>query len=134
MDGRGLHQHRHRVSSGVVRNMFTVASEAFPSRAVGSVVGFGGMCGGMLMLLVAGGMLQWLGNFTPLLIFASVRQPLAWIAIRALVGTRTGISWSCFPATRSIRNSDEQREYTCQACADVTARLHHRFTPRPYAC
>ena len=70
-------------------NMFTVASDAFPSRAVGSVVGFGGMCGGiggMLMLLVAGGMLQWLGSFTPLFIFAGVMHPLAWIAIRALVG------------------------------------------------
>jgi ACS family hexuronate transporter-like MFS transporter len=70
-------------------NMFTVASDAFPNRAVGSVVGFGGMCGGiggMLMLLVAGGMLQWLGNFTALFIFAGVMHPLAWIAIRALVG------------------------------------------------
>src|SRR6185295_6351092 len=70
-------------------NMFTVASDAFPNRAVGSVVGFGGMCGGiggMLMLLVAGGMLQWLGNFRPLFIFAGVMHPLAWIAIRALVG------------------------------------------------
>jgi ACS family hexuronate transporter-like MFS transporter len=70
-------------------NMFTVASDAFPSRAVGSVVGFGGMCGGiggMLMLLVAGGMLQWLGSFTPLFIFAGVMHPIAWIAIRTLVG------------------------------------------------
>jgi hypothetical protein len=69
--------------------MFTVASDAFPSRAVGSVVGFGCMCGGiggMLMLLVAGGMLQWLDNFTPLFIFAGVMHPLAWIAIRALMG------------------------------------------------
>jgi len=68
-------------------NMFTVASDAFPNRAVGSVVGFGGMCGGiggMLMLLVAGGMLQWLGSFKPLFIFAGVMHPLAWIAIRAL--------------------------------------------------
>ena len=31
-------------------------------------------------------MLQWLGNFTPLFIFAGVMHPLAWIAIRALVG------------------------------------------------
>lgn len=45
--------------------------------------------GGMLMLLVAGGMLQWLqwlGSFKPLFIFAGVMHPLAWIAIRALVG------------------------------------------------
>jgi ACS family hexuronate transporter-like MFS transporter len=70
-------------------NMFTVASDAFPKRAVASVVGFGGMCGGiggMLMLLVAGGMLQWLGSFTPLFIFAGVMHPLAWIAIRVLTG------------------------------------------------
>jgi hypothetical protein len=38
------------------------------------------------MLLIAGGMLQWLGNFTPLFLFAGVMHPLAWIAIRALVG------------------------------------------------
>ena len=31
-------------------------------------------------------MLQWLGSFTPLFIFAGVMHPLAWIAIRALVG------------------------------------------------
>lgn len=72
-------------------NMFTVASDAFPSRAVGSVVGFGGMCGGiggMLMLLVAGGMLQWLGSFTPLFVIAGLMHPLAWIAIRVLVGRK----------------------------------------------
>jgi hypothetical protein len=53
------------------------------------VVGFGGMCsgiGGMLILVVAGGMLQWLGHFTPLFIFAGIMHPLAWIVIRALVG------------------------------------------------
>jgi len=38
------------------------------------------------MLLVAGGMLQWLGSFTPLFIFAGIMHPLAWIAIRVLVG------------------------------------------------
>lgn len=38
----------------------------------------------MLMLLVAGGMLQWIGNLMPLFIFAGVMHPLAWIAIRAL--------------------------------------------------
>jgi ACS family hexuronate transporter-like MFS transporter len=75
-------------------NIFTVASDAFPKRAVGSVVGFGGMCGGiggMLMLLVAGGMLQWLGSFTPLFILAGVMHPLAWLAIRALVGKNIAV-------------------------------------------
>jgi ACS family hexuronate transporter-like MFS transporter len=70
-------------------NMFTVASDAFPRRAVGSVVGFGGMCGaigGMFMQLIAGGMLQWLGSFTPLFIFAGVMHPIAWLTIRAING------------------------------------------------
>jgi ACS family hexuronate transporter-like MFS transporter len=72
-------------------NMFTVASDAFPKKAVASVVGLGGMCGGiggMLMVLVSGGMKQWLGTFVPLFIFAGVMHPLAWIAIRSLVGSK----------------------------------------------
>jgi ACS family hexuronate transporter-like MFS transporter len=70
-------------------NMFTVASDAFPKRAVASVVGFGGMCGaigGLFMNLVSGGMLQWLGSYAPLFIFAGVMHPIAWIAIRTLTG------------------------------------------------
>jgi ACS family hexuronate transporter-like MFS transporter len=70
-------------------NMFTVASDAFPKKAVASVVGLGGMCGGMggmIMVLVSGGMKQWLDTFVPLFIFAGVMHPLAWIAIRTLVG------------------------------------------------
>lgn len=70
-------------------NMFTIASDAFPRRAVGSVVGFGGMCGaigGLFMNLIAGGMLQWLGSYTALFIFAGVMHPIAWLTIRALVG------------------------------------------------
>ncbi len=70
-------------------NMFTVASDTFPRRAVASVVGFGGMCGaigGLFMNLVAGGMLQWLGSYTPLFVFAGVMHPIAWITIRSLVG------------------------------------------------
>jgi ACS family hexuronate transporter-like MFS transporter len=72
-------------------NLFTTASDAFPKKAVASVVGLGGMCGGiggMLMVLVSGGMKQWLGTFVPLFIFAGVMHPLAWIAIRSLVGSK----------------------------------------------
>jgi len=70
-------------------NMFTVASDAFPRRAVASVVGFGGMCGaigGLLMNLISGGMLQWLGSYAPLFVFAGVMHPIAWLAIRTLTG------------------------------------------------
>ncbi len=72
-------------------NMFTVASDTFPKRAVGSVVGFGAMAGaigGMFMQLIAGGMLQWLGSFTPLFIIAGVMHPIAWISIRLLTGRK----------------------------------------------
>ena len=70
-------------------NMFTVASDAFPKRAVASMVGFGAMCGGiggMFMQLFAGGMLQWLGNFTALFIIFGVVHPIAWVTIRLLTG------------------------------------------------
>jgi ACS family hexuronate transporter-like MFS transporter len=70
-------------------NMFTVASDAFPRRFVASVVGFGAMCGGiggMFMNIVSGGMLQWLGSYAPLFVFAGVMHPLAWISIRMLSG------------------------------------------------
>lgn len=69
-------------------NLFTVASDTFPRRAVASVVGFGGMCGaigGLFMNLVSGGMLQWLGSYTPLFVFAGIMHPIAWFTIRTLV-------------------------------------------------
>jgi ACS family hexuronate transporter-like MFS transporter len=69
-------------------NLFTVASDVFPKHAVGSVVGFGAMCGGiggLFMNLIAGGMLQWLGSYAPLFVFAGFMHPLAWILVRWLV-------------------------------------------------
>jgi len=70
-------------------NMFTVASDAFPRRAVGSVVGFGAMCGGlggMFMPLIAGAVLQLTGGFDPLFLLCGLLHPLAWILIRWLNG------------------------------------------------
>lgn len=71
-------------------NMFTVASDAFPKHTVGSVVGFGAMCGaigGMFMQLVVGGIVQWQGGVTPpVFIVAGVLHPLTWITIRLLTG------------------------------------------------
>jgi len=52
------------------------------------VVGFGAMCGGiggLFMNLIAGGMLQWLGTYTPLFLFAGLMHPLAWLLLRFLV-------------------------------------------------
>jgi MFS transporter, ACS family, hexuronate transporter len=51
-------------------NLFTTVSDMFPRRAVGSIVGFGGMAGaigGMLIAKAVGWILQWTGSY--LLIF-----------------------------------------------------------------
>lgn len=50
-------------------NLFTLASDVMPRRAVGSVVGFGGMTGavgGMLMAQYVGAMLEGAGSYTPI--------------------------------------------------------------------
>jgi len=54
-------------------NIFTIASDMFPRRAIGSVVGFGGMAGavgGMLIAKVVGYVLQWSGSYLPVFIIA----------------------------------------------------------------
>jgi ACS family hexuronate transporter-like MFS transporter len=51
---------------GFSANLFTLASDLFPTQAVGSVVGIGGMAGaigGMLMAKIVGYMLQWTGSY-----------------------------------------------------------------------
>lgn len=55
-------------------NMFTIASDMFPRRAVGSVVGIGGMAGavgGMLIARVVGEILQRTGSYVPIFIIAA---------------------------------------------------------------
>ncbi len=47
-------------------NIFTIASDMFPEKAVGSVVGIGGMAGaigGMLIAIVVGEILQRTGRY-----------------------------------------------------------------------
>jgi MFS transporter, ACS family, hexuronate transporter len=60
---------------GFSANVFTLASDLFPSRAVGSVIGLGGMAGaigGMLIAQVVGHVLQWTGSYAiPFFIAAS---------------------------------------------------------------
>lgn len=54
-------------------NLFTTASDVFPRKAVGSVVGFGGMAGaigGMLIASIAGFVLQLTGSYLSLFIMA----------------------------------------------------------------
>ncbi len=60
---------------GFSANLFTLTADMFPSRAVGSVVGIGGMCGafgGLFVSLVVGHALQRTGSYQiPFLIAAS---------------------------------------------------------------
>src|SRR5467141_1650450 len=60
---------------GFSANLFTLASDLFPSRAVGSVVGIAGMAGaigGMLIAEIVGHVLQWTGSYmVPFFIAAS---------------------------------------------------------------
>jgi ACS family hexuronate transporter-like MFS transporter len=54
-------------------NIFTMASDMFPIRALGSVVGFGGMAGavgGMLIAKIVGYVLQWTGSYLTVFIIA----------------------------------------------------------------
>jgi ACS family hexuronate transporter-like MFS transporter len=69
-------------------NLFTLTSDMFPRRAVGSVVGIGGMAGaigGMLIAKVAGYLLEWTGSYVPLFTFAASAYLVALLVIHLLV-------------------------------------------------
>jgi ACS family hexuronate transporter-like MFS transporter len=60
----------------------------FPRRAIGSVVGIGGMAGavgGMLISKVVGYILQFSGSYVPIFIIAASAYLAAWLVIHALV-------------------------------------------------
>jgi ACS family hexuronate transporter-like MFS transporter len=68
-------------------NMFTLASDMFPKRAVGSVVGiagFGGAIGGMFIATFAGFLLQFTHSYVPLFIMAGSAYLIALLLIQIL--------------------------------------------------
>jgi MFS transporter, ACS family, hexuronate transporter len=68
-------------------NLYTFPSDVFPSQAVGSVVGIGGMTGalgGMLMAKYAGWVLDSIGSYTPIFIVAGTVYLLALITLHGL--------------------------------------------------
>ena len=72
---------------GFSANMFTIASDMFPKRAVGSVVGFGGFAGamgGFLMNLGAGWFRQNQGSYVTMFMIAGVAYLVAIAAIHLL--------------------------------------------------
>ena len=71
-------------------NIFTLASDLFPRRAVGSVVGIGGMAGavgGMLIAKVVGYVLQWTGSYMPVFMIAGSAYLVALLFVHLLSGT-----------------------------------------------
>jgi ACS family hexuronate transporter-like MFS transporter len=69
-------------------NIFTLVSDTFPRRAVGSVVGFGGMAGavgGMLISKITGYLLEFTGSYLPVFIVASTAYLAALLVIHLLM-------------------------------------------------
>jgi ACS family hexuronate transporter-like MFS transporter len=69
-------------------NIFTLASDMFPKKDVGSVVGLGGTggaVGGMILALTAGYVLQWFHTYVPLFIIAGIMHPLALVVIYRMI-------------------------------------------------
>ncbi len=69
-------------------NLFTMVSDMFPRRAVGSVVGIGGMAGavaGMLIATTVGLILQYTGSYVPIFIIAGCAYLVALLVIHSLV-------------------------------------------------
>jgi ACS family hexuronate transporter-like MFS transporter len=72
---------------GFSANLFTLTSDLFPSRAVGSVVGIGGMAGavgGMVIAVVVGHILQWTNSYMIPFFIAASAYIVALLAIHTL--------------------------------------------------
>jgi ACS family hexuronate transporter-like MFS transporter len=73
---------------GFSANLYTLTSDMFPARAVGSVVGIGGMAGaigGLFIATVVGHVLQWTGSYRVPFLIAGSAYLLALAIIHALV-------------------------------------------------
>jgi MFS transporter, ACS family, hexuronate transporter len=72
---------------GFSANLYTLTSDLFPSRAVGSVVGIGGMAGaigGMLIAQIVGHVLQWTNSYMIPFFIAACAYLMALLVIHAL--------------------------------------------------
>jgi ACS family hexuronate transporter-like MFS transporter len=72
---------------GFSANIFTTASDMFPRRAVGSMVGIGGMAGavgGVLMSKVVGYRLEYTGSYVAIFFIPATAYLLALLIIHLL--------------------------------------------------
>ena len=75
-------------------NLFTLPSDLFPRRSIGSVVGIGGALGavgGMAMAKYAGWVLERIGSYTPIFIVAASAYLLALLVIHLASPTLTPV-------------------------------------------
>jgi ACS family hexuronate transporter-like MFS transporter len=73
---------------GWMANVFTLPSDTFPRRAVGSVVGLGssaGACGGMLLAKYVGYILQWTGSYLSVFLVAGSAYLVALAIVHVLL-------------------------------------------------
>jgi ACS family hexuronate transporter-like MFS transporter len=69
-------------------NLFTLTSDMFPKKAVGSVVGIGGTAGaigGMFIAMLVGAILQATGSYVPIFLMAGFMYLMALLVIHLLV-------------------------------------------------
>jgi ACS family hexuronate transporter-like MFS transporter len=72
---------------GVTANVYTLASDLFPRRAIGSVIGIGGTIGaigGMIMAKYVGYVLESIGSYTPLFVLAGSAYLVATLVVHLL--------------------------------------------------
>jgi MFS transporter, ACS family, hexuronate transporter len=70
-------------------NLFTSATDLFPAKVSGSVVGLGattGGIGGMFMTLLSAMVIQWTGNQQAIFIWAGLMHPISWLLLRFWLG------------------------------------------------
>ncbi|MFZ4984257.1 MAG: MFS transporter [Blastocatellia bacterium] len=68
-------------------NIYTIASDMFPRRTIGSVIGFAGMCGaigGMLIAKIVGYILEWTGSYVAIFIIAASAYLVALFLVQTL--------------------------------------------------
>jgi len=73
---------------GFSANLYALPSDLFPRWAAGSIVGLGGLSGalgGMMMSLYAANVLQTIGSYTPIFIFASLAYLFALLVVHLIV-------------------------------------------------
>jgi len=71
-------------------NLFTTATDLFPTEVAGSITGLGGLfgaIGGMLMPLIVGTVLDRFKVYAPMFIWAGLMHPLAWFLFLFFAGT-----------------------------------------------